>query len=377
MIPASLSRTAKRWHRVYREARMFAMALKSPRHPVLAHIIPVRRCNLSCAYCNEFDSVSKPVPTSGMLNRIDKLAALGTTVITLSGGEPLLHPELGEIIRRIRRHDIIAEVLTNGYLLTPDRIKRLNRAGLDHLQISVDNVWPDDVSKKSLKVLDQKLRWLSEFAEFQVNINSVVGASIANAQDALTIARRTVELGLSSTVGIVHDHSGQLQPLSDEQQKIIAEIQDLSKPLFSIARHNPFQKKLMQGLPNAWHCRAGGRYLYICEDGLVHYCSQQRGHPGIPLAHYTRGDLERESNTKKSCAPYCTISCVHRVALLDSLRESPQQALAQLFPPRDEAGRATPPPAPVRILSALFLPSHSGSGPRFFRKAAMRILGIN
>lgn len=377
MIPVSLSRTARRWHRVYREVRMFAMALKSPRHPVLAHVIPVRRCNLSCAYCNEFDSVSKPVPTSEMLHRIDKLAALGTTVITLSGGEPLLHPELDEIIRRIRRHDILAEVLTNGYLLTPDRIKRLNQAGLDHLQISIDNVRPDDVSKKSLKVLDQKLRWLSELAEFQVNINSVVGASITNAEDALTIARRTIELGLDSTVGIVHDHSGQLQPLSDDQQKIVAEIQSLSKPLFSIARHNPFQKNLIQGLPNAWHCRAGGRYLYICEDGLVHYCSQQRGHPGIPLAQYTPEDLERESNAKKSCAPYCTISCVHRVALLDSLRENPRHALDQLFPPHGRDGRATPPPAPVRILTALFLPSRSGSGRQFFRKAAMRVLGIN
>ena len=376
MVLVSLNRTAKRWHRVYRETRMVAMALKSPRHPVLAQIIPVRRCNLSCAYCNEFDSVSKPVPTSEMLGRIDKLASLGTTVITLSGGEPLLHPDLDEIVRRIRRHNILAEVLTNGYLLTPDRIEGLNRAGLDHLQISIDNVRPDDISKKSLKVLDQKLRWLSQFAEFQVNINSVVGASIANAEDALTIARRTVELGLTSTVGIIHDHSGQLRPLSDEQQKIIAVIQNLSKPLFSIARHNPFQKNLIQGLPNTWHCRAGGRYLYICEDGLVHYCSQQRGHPGIPLARYTQEDLERESNTSKPCAPFCTISCVHRVALLDSLRENPRHALEQLFPPRGEDGRPTPPPAPVRVLSALFLPSHAGSGRRFFRKAAMRILGI-
>ncbi len=370
-------RAAKRWHRVYRETRMVAIALKSPHHPVLAHIVPIRRCNLSCAYCNEFNSFSKPVPTSEMLKRIDKLALLGTTVITLSGGEPLLHPELDEVVRRIGRHDIFAEVLTNGYLLTPDRIKQLNRAGLDHLQISIDNVQPDEVSKKSLKVLDQKLRWLSRFAEFHVNINSVVGASIANPEDALTIARRTVELGLSSTVGIVHDHSGQLRPLSAHQQKIVAEIEGLSKPIFSIARHNPFQKNLIQGLPNSWHCRAGGRYLYICEDGLVHYCSQQRGHPGIPLARHTREALEREANTDKPCAPYCTISCVHRVALLDSLRENPREALERLFPPRGEDSRPTRYPAPVRILSAVFLPAHGGSGRRLFRKAALRILGIN
>src|SRR5439155_8977142 len=83
-----------------RQAQMVAKALKSRRHPVEAQIIPIRRCNLSCTYCNEFDSSSKPVPTEEMLHRVDLLAAaLGTAVITISGGEPVLHPELDEIIR--------------------------------------------------------------------------------------------------------------------------------------------------------------------------------------------------------------------------------------------------------------------------------------
>ncbi len=377
MFLVSLRWSAKRWLRLYRETRMVALALKSPRHPVLAHIVPIRRCNLSCTYCNEFDDFSKPVPTPEMLHRIDLLAALGTTVITLSGGEPLLHPEIEEIVRRIRHHGVIAEVLTNGYLLTPDRIQGLNRAGLDHMQISIDNVRPDEVSKKSLKVLDQKLRWLAEFAEFHVSINSVVGTSIEHPEDALTIAQRAVELGLSSTVGIIHDHSGQLRPLDTEQQKVVKKIEDLSRPAFSAARHNPWQRNLIRGLPNESHCRAGARYLYICEDGLVHYCSQQRGHPAIPLSQYTVEDLERQSNTVKPCAPYCTVSCVHRVALLDKLRENPRQTLVELFPPQSEHGQQKRLPVPVRILSALFLPAHGERSRRFFRKAASRILGIN
>ena len=91
---------------------------------------------------------------------------------------------------------MIAGMITNGYLLTADRIKRLNRAGLDHLQISIDNVMPDDVSKKSLKVLDKKLQLLAEHAEFHVNINSVVGGGIRNPHDALVVGRRAVQLGL-------------------------------------------------------------------------------------------------------------------------------------------------------------------------------------
>jgi len=376
MFPHSLRRAVKRWHRLYRETRMLAMALKSARRPVLAHIIPTRRCNLSCGYCNEFNSFSKPVPIDEMLRRIDLLAALGTMVITLSGGEPLLHPQMEEIVRQIRRHGIIAEVLTNGYLLTPERIKRLNRAGLDHMQISIDNVQPDEVSKKSLKVLDQKLRWLAELAEFHVNINSVVGASIEHPEEALTIARRAIELGLSSTVGVIHDHSGQLRPLSAEQEKVVQEIASLSRPIFSAARHNPWQENLIRGLPNEWHCRAGGRYLYVCEDGLVHYCSQQRGHPAIPLSRYTHEDLERESGTTKPCAPYCTVSCVHRVALLDSLRENPRSTLERLFPQPEASGQQRF-PVPVRILTALFLPSNPTSSRSFLRRTALRILGLS
>src|ERR1700690_894231 len=73
-------------------------AVVSTDHPLLAHLIPIRRCNLACTYCNEFDDFSKPVATDLMLRRVDKLKELGTSVVTISGGEPLLHPDLDAII---------------------------------------------------------------------------------------------------------------------------------------------------------------------------------------------------------------------------------------------------------------------------------------
>ena len=86
-----------------------------------------------------------------------------------------------------------------------------------------------------------------------------------------------------------------------------------------------FQEKLADGKPNEWRCRAGARYLYVCEEGLVHYCSQQRGTPGTPLEAYTVDDIKREFLTEKWCAPYCTVGCVHRVSTMDFWR-SPQEA---------------------------------------------------
>ena len=301
---------------------MIAKGLVSNDHPVLAHIIPIRRCNLSCKYCNEYDTVSKPVPLETMFARIDHLAALGTTIICISGGEPLLHPRLDDIIGRVRSHGILAGLITNGYLLTADRIKALNRAGLEHLQISIDNVQPDDISKKSLKVLDKKLQLLAEFAEFHVNINSVVGGGIRNPQDAMEVGRRAVELGFTSTVGIIHDGDGQLQPLKEEERKVYQFMKAMEKS--SYARINYFQDNIAHGRPNEWRCRAGARYLYICENGLVHYCSQQRGYPAKPLELYSVEDIRREYLTEKSCAPHCTVSCVHQVSYLDMWR-APQR----------------------------------------------------
>jgi len=229
-----------------------------------------------------------------------------------------LHPELDDIIAHMREYPILAGLITNGYLLTADRIQRLNRAGLDHLQISIDNVMPDEVSKKSLKVLDKKLQLLAEHADFHVNINSVVGGGIHNPHDALVVGRRAVQLGFTTTIGIIHDGDGQLRPLGEVEREVFRKMKNLEKRHYS--RFNWFQDNIADGKPNDWRCRAGARYLYICEDGLVHYCSQQRGYPGTPLEQYSVADIRREFLTEKSCAPHCTVSCVHQVSYIDHWR---------------------------------------------------------
>ncbi|GIU81918.1 MAG: radical SAM protein [Acidobacteria bacterium] len=307
------------WSRFLRGVKHTIRAFVSTKHPVLVHIVPMRRCNLSCAYCNEYDKTSQPVPIDEMIRRIDKLAEFGTSVVTISGGEPMLHPQIYDIIKRIRYHGMIAGLISNGYYFQPERIIKLNEAGLDYLQISIDNVNPDEVSKKSLKVLDKKLVNLRKYAKFKVNINSVIGSGVKNPEDALIIAKRARELGFSSTVGVIHDSMGLLKPLSEREKEVYRQIKALGAR--SYARWNWFQDYLVEGKEYKWRCRAGARYLYICEDGLVHWCSQQRGTPGISIYEYTREDMEREYITEKWCAPTCTIQCVHQVGHLDAWRD--------------------------------------------------------
>jgi MoaA/NifB/PqqE/SkfB family radical SAM enzyme len=292
--------------RSLRAGRKFLRGLLDTAHPLLVHIVPIRRCNIDCGYCNEYDKVSPPVAFETMCERIDKLAELGTSVVAFSGGEPMLHPQLDDLIRRIRSHGMMA--------------------GLDYLQISIDNVIPDEVSKKSLKVLDAKLQLLAEHADFQVNINSVLGGGVKNPEDARTINRRARELGFTTSIGIIHDGLGQLKPLAAVERAVYddvsSQVNGTSQVLANIySGIRDFQLNLVEGKPNEWWCRAGARYLYICENGLVHYCSQQRGIPGVPLLKYSQADIKREFNAPKSCAPMCTIGCVHRVSFMDHWRK--------------------------------------------------------
>ena len=266
------------------------------------------------------------MPLDTMLERIDKLAGFKTSVITISGGEPMMHPEIYEIIERIRHHGMFAGLISNGYYFQPDKIRKLNEAGLDYLQISIDNVTPDDVSKKSLKVLDAKLVNLRDHAKFKVNINSVVGGGVANPDEALQISDRARELGFSSSVGVIHDGDGLLKALTQREREVYKEIK--AKGARSYTRWNWFQDDLVDGGEYEWRCRAGARYLYIDENGIVSWCSQQRGTPGIPLLEYTKEDMDREYNTEKWCAPTCTIQCVHQVGHLDAWRD-PQISLAE------------------------------------------------
>ena len=149
------------------------------------------------------------------------------------------------------------------------------------------------------------------------------------------IRARALELGFTSTVGIIHDGDGQLKPIGERERAVFLEMKQFEKKNFS--QINYFQNDIANGRPSNWRCRAGARYLYVCENGLVHYCSQQRGYPAKALGDYTVADIRREFLTAKSCAPRCTVACVHQISYLDFWRDpqtiastSPAEGLVQL-----------------------------------------------
>lgn len=294
-------------------------ALRSRDHPLLAQIVVTRRCNLSCAYCNEYDHQSAPVPLSLLRERIGHLARLKTLMVAPSGGEPLLHPSIDEVIREIRQWRMVAMITTNGYPLTVGLIERLNRAGLQVMQVSIDNLFPDDSSAKSLAPLDDKLQLLARYARFRVNVNSVLGASDEHATDVLAVAQRARQFGFSHTVALVHDASGLARPLSEHQREIYRQAQRASNAVLQMLNRRLFQERVLAGRPDRWRCRAGARFLYVCEHGLVHWCSQ-RSPPALPIARYDRQAIRDAFETWKPCCESCTVTCVRQVSLFDGWR---------------------------------------------------------
>ena len=114
-----------------------AARLSGRRVPLFVQLMPTERCNLRCRYCYaEFGPRRRPdFPLEPILRLVDGLARLGTRVIMVAGGEPLLYPDLGKLVERIVGHGIICSVNTNGITL-PSRIEEVAKA--DMLSISLD-----------------------------------------------------------------------------------------------------------------------------------------------------------------------------------------------------------------------------------------------
>jgi MoaA/NifB/PqqE/SkfB family radical SAM enzyme len=278
-------------------------------------MVITRRCNLSCGYCNESDRVSPPVPIERLKRQVEKLSELGTFSLTLTGGEPLLHPDIFDLIRYSKKHILRVEILTNGFLLTKEKILKLNSLSLDGLQISIDGANPNKTTVKVLKHLKDKLILLKRCAAFAVNINAVIGST--DPEEALEVIDLANELGLTSTIGLIHDSDGQINLTESERKKYYLANKLRRGPFWDI--HN-FEEALIEKGVSPFKCRAGSRYLYVDEFGSVHWCSQQRGIFQKLLMDYSFQDLKTQFYRYKECLTRCTVGCARRASSLDGWR---------------------------------------------------------
>jgi MoaA/NifB/PqqE/SkfB family radical SAM enzyme len=330
-----------------RTIRRGALAMARKETPMLTQLVVIRRCNLSCGYCNEYDDFSDPVPKEVLFERIDHLAELGNLILTLTGGEPFMHPDLHEIVKRAVDHGMVVTSISNAYPVTRRRIEQMNDAGLTLLQVSVDNMEPNEVSQKSWSKIKKRLLVMQEHAKFKVNVNAVLGSSPPDSTRKLIDEIRS--LGFYMTVGLLHDETGQIDPglIGDILPEFYEEMRDLCNKSFFHQFGEGWEQKMLRDGEAPWKCRAGARYLYVDEHGIVNYCSQRRGEPGTPILEYGRADLKREHARPKGCEDNCTIACVRRASSFDEWRPQPGAPVPPAGPTVREDGRVRLPVTPA------------------------------
>ncbi|HVH09099.1 MAG TPA: radical SAM protein [Gemmatimonadales bacterium] len=283
--------------------------------PLEAQLIVTRRCNLSCGYCTEYDKVSGVIPLDVLKQRIDALHRLRVVNIALLGGEPLLHPELPEVVAYGDRRAQVS-VTTNGFLLTGPLIQSLNAAGLRNMEVSIDAVTPDRTGyiQKCLKTIRPKLHLLRRWAAFDVLVNLVLCPETRTQMgDAI---RELEDLSFPCTIDLLHDARGQIAIGGDEYAELWRRFYVDRTPQAFLDQ--AYGARLLAGARPTWHCRAGARFLYVDEFGDVQLCSAQRGRLNKPVTDYTTRDLREQSRAHKGCEEGCSLLCAYRAAAFDN-----------------------------------------------------------
>jgi hypothetical protein len=263
-------------------ARLARAALLEPTRPLMVNLVVTRRCNLSCGYCTEYDDSSPPVPRALLEQRLDHLARLRTVIVTLTGGEPLCHPEIADVVASVRARAMTPALNTNGFLLTRSHIDALNRAGLYAMQLSLDALTPNAVTKKALRSLAPKLRLLAAHARFKVRVNTVLGAAPAEdsrgeargsrgrsprIEESLAVVRAVVAHGFEAKVALLRRSDGTVAALTPRTRAVYAEIERLAGRRLGLLSEG-FQRRLLDDGEVAWRCRAGARFFHVCERDL-------------------------------------------------------------------------------------------------------------
>jgi MoaA/NifB/PqqE/SkfB family radical SAM enzyme len=290
--------------------------------PFLCQVVVTRRCNLSCAYCTEFDQVSEPVPADLLRARIDKVAELGSFGLELTGGEPLLHLDLVPLVRHAAQYRfVMLGVITNGFLLSDRLVEGFNEAGLGDMQVSIDGVRPNGETQKALDVLRPKLERMAGRARFRVTLSAVIGAG-APSGEIETIVRFAREHGFRSRVLLRHGADGQLAA-DTGRLRAYAHVPGLIARTVRDSRR--YRRQLVERGESPFRCRAGSRYLYVDEAGVVHWCAQTAAAFGVPLTDYSADDLRRQFYTYKTCNAGCTIGCARSCSMADRWFPQPRE----------------------------------------------------
>lgn len=280
--------------------------------PIAAHLFVTEKCNLSCRYCTESNNKIPHPDLETVKCWIDKLHELGVIRIGIQGGEPLLHPDIIDIIRYIDQKGMGSSMSTNARLMTPELVADLHEAGLGSIHVSIDRMTPNDETEKCVTLVKSQLEQLKD-STIPLHLTAVLyGGSLEELPEVFEYA---YTLGASMKAHLVHagiDDTFTIEPGKNEPllSFIDWEIDQKKRGRNIRSSFNvlAYQKSLLNDTSYSWTCLAGYKYLFVSAQGEFWLCSMKR-RPGIHITEVTP-EILRSNNQKKPCQKTCGMYCV-------------------------------------------------------------------
>jgi MoaA/NifB/PqqE/SkfB family radical SAM enzyme len=174
------------------------------RVPLAATLAVTPKCQLQCVHCSASSgnrtAADTELSTDQWKRVVRESKELGATNITFTGGEPLLRPDLEEIVSTLPRGEAVTLVFTNGIGLTPERVRSLSEAGLTGIQISLDS--PDPAEHDRLRGRDGLFRAVETGARTALDAGLLVGLSTYATRQSVEAKQLTRMAALAAAWGV-------------------------------------------------------------------------------------------------------------------------------------------------------------------------------
>jgi len=164
-------------------------------------------CNLQCPTCSKWKGTdpAEGLDSAQWKNAIDRLAGVSLfRDITISGGEPLLAPGIFEILNHLKRARFRVTLISNGWLVSPEVLEKLEEAGLDSLMVSLNSL-REDVHDKSRgkagsygRIMDLIKQWKEGSGRIRLTLSTVVMS--VNLDELAGMAEFAAENGLNGII---------------------------------------------------------------------------------------------------------------------------------------------------------------------------------
>lgn len=324
-------RTWKTWGKPYFQSRWKSKELR----PLIPYLFTEWKCNLDCHYCWSYNNKVKGMTEDVAKRSIDWLHSIGSRVLALMGGEPLLRPKfIHKIAYYSAQKGIFVYLPTNGRLMTEDVIDRLGDAGLATFNLAVDSVKDNKALPKALEPIRSKFDYLvKQQHKYGYTVMFNINICRTNMDDVKELTHIAHESGIATDYHInetpmmeqthfkhLDENSTYLTP--EDFPKVDALLDYLNDlrvnqgyKMVNPIRHMEDMKILMRGEVPQWKCRAGQNSLIIRTDGTLAPCF-----PMYSATHdwgainNPKFDTKQLDEMKVECSKHCLSTCNYILA---------------------------------------------------------------